>query len=240
MLGQELPSTIPFQAAERPPTAKELELWKKAQAISKRVNLLSYLLKSQYVNIIFTHKYAQAHQITLNEPELPDLEKRMLEALTETEKLKDIMCEVSQLELGVRVSSSGNDLDVIDPKSPDVQIDGALGWVLPAVLGAVIVIGIIARWAYLEQEENEIIARYNGILKRSDMALCGVDPNSKQCQDWENAKQTGGYYKRETIIESVKSAVSTVGKVTSKGLGIGLSLAIPLLAWIYAPRRRKD
>lgn len=240
MLGQELPSTIPFKPAERAPTAKELELWNRAQKIAKRVNLLSYILKNQFSNILFTHKFAQANKIAIDEPELPDLEKRMLAALTETEKLKDLMCEVSQLELGVRLSAKGNDLDIIDPETPAVQIDGALGWVIPAVLGAVIVVGIIARWAYLEGEQDEIIARYNGILKRSDIALCGVDPHSKQCQDWENAKSTGGYYKRETIIDSVKSAVSTAGKITGKGLGIGLSLAIPLLAWIYAPRRRKD
>lgn len=235
MIGQEkTPTTkIPFVQTERPPTAKETALWDKAQAVAKRVNLLSYIAKAQYRNIIFTHQFAQQYKVTFNEPELPDLEQRMLEALTEIENLKDVMCEVNQLELGIRMNAEGTDLDIVEPT------EKTLGWILPAVIGAVIVVGIIARWAFLEKEVSEVTAQYNGILKRSDMALC-ENPDSEQCKSWQNAKKTGGYYKRETIIESVKSAVATAGKVAKKGLGVGVALAIPLLLFMYMPRRRRE
>lgn len=227
------PKSIPYVQTERGPTAKEQTLWNRAQETAKKINLLSYIVKAQYRNIILTHQYATENKVTLDEPELPDLEERMLKALLEIEDLKNIMCDVNQLELGIRMNAAGTDLDIVEPT------EKTLGWVLPAVIGAVIVVGIIARWAHLEKEVSEITARYNGILKRSDIALC-ENPDSEQCKKWETAKQTGGYYKRETIIESVKSAVASAGKVAKKGLGAGLALAIPLLLWMYLPRRRRE
>lgn len=237
MLGQEkstpINAPILYADAERAPTAQEIALWDKAQKAARRVNLLSYAVKAQYRNIVMTHEFAKAHEVALDEPELPNLEQRMMIAFAEIENLKERMCEVNQLELGVRISSNGQDLDIVQPT--DVQ---TLGWIIPAIAGAVIVIGIIARWAYLEKEIVEVTADYNGILKRSDMALC-EDPDSQTCKDWEAAKSSGGYYKRESIIDSVKNAAAAVGTVAKKGLWAGLALAIPLLIWMYMPRRRQ-
>lgn len=238
MIGQEKPTPINapilYAEAERAPTAQEMALWDKAQKLAKRVNLLSYVVKAQYKNILLIHQFATDHKITLDEPELPELEKRMMIAFAEIENLKERMCETNQLELGVRLSSNGQDLDIVEPT--DVT---TLGWIIPAIAGAVIVIGIIARWAYLEKEIVEVTADFNGILKRSDMALCS-DPDSQTCKDWEAAKSSGGYYKRESIIDSVKNAAAAVGTVAKKGLGAGLALAIPLLLWMYLPRRRRE
>jgi hypothetical protein len=222
---------IAYVEGERAPTSKELELWQRAKKAARRVNLLSYAMKMRFKNVLLVHAFAQERKITLNEPTLPDLEMRMNKALSEIERLKDDMCGVSQLELGVQLSSGGNDLDIVQPESSTMS----LGWILPAIVGGVIVIGIIARWAYLESEVSEISAQYNGVLKRSDMALC-ENPDSEQCKAWEHAKQTGGYYKRESLIESVKSAVSTAGVAAKKGLSAGLALAIPLLLYMYMPR----
>jgi len=234
MIGQETPISTPIKyvEADRAPTQQELALWSQAEKIAKRVNLMSYAMKAQFRNIVQIHNFAKANKITLNEPDLPDLEKKMLTALAEIEFLKDQMCAVNQLELGVRVSQSGNDLDIIEPKQTET-----FGWILPAVIGAVIVVGIIARWAYLETEVNEVVSDYNGIMKRADMALC-ENPDSEICQNWKKDKATGGYLKRETIIDSVKNAVSAVGSTAKTGLGWGIALAIPLLAFLWAPRRK--
>lgn len=235
MIGAELKPGLPYIQAERPPTKKELELWKKAQASFSRVNLLSYLVKTQWANIKLTNDFAIANKIDLGEPDLPDIADRMFKALNEIEALKKHMCAVNGLALGVRISANGHDLDIVEPRENALS----LGWVLPAIIGAVIVVGIIARWAFLEKEVGEITAQYNGVLRRSDMALC-EDENSALCKDWQKAKATGGYYKRETIIDSVKNAVSSVGTIAKKGLGMGLALAIPVLLLLYMPRRRKD
>ena len=240
MMGQEsgLPPSINYIDAERPPTTREIELWRRAERSAYRVNLLSHALKAQFQNIVLTHKFASDHKIMLDEPTLPDLEQRMLIALAEIENLKQQMCAVNKLNLGIRISTGGNDLDIVQPE--DIT---TMGWVIPAAIGAVVVVGIIARWAYLENEVGSITAQYNGILKRSDMALC-ADPNSQICADWKHDKSTGGYYKRQSIIDSVKSAAGKVGDAVTSGTKIGLSaglaIAIPLLLWIYAPRRRRE
>jgi hypothetical protein len=227
------PKPIQYVDSERPPTAHETALWEKASRIAKRVNLISYAVKSQYQNILTIHKFAQSHQIAFDEPDLPDLEKRMLIALAEIESLKDRMCGVNQLELGVRLSSGGNDLDIVEPSEPKT-----LGWVLPAVMGVAVVIGIIARWAYLEKEVVEIRADYNGIIKRADMKLCGPGSNPKTCLEWQTDKKKSGYFKRESLIESIKNAAGEVGKAAKTGLGPAISIAIPLLLWMYLPKNR--
>lgn len=233
MIGQETKPKIPYVEGERPPTTKELSLWSKAEQAGKRVNLRSYMMKAQYQSILQTHKFAFAHGTTIDEPGLPDLEVRMLSALSQIETFKNAMCGVNRLELGVRLSSDGSDLDIIEPEP------ATLGWILPAAIGVVIVIGIIARWAHLEKEVSEVTAEYNGILKRSDMALC-ADPASQMCADWKTDKQTGGYFKRETLIDSVKNAISSVGSGAKTGLGWGLALAIPVLLWLYMPKSRSE
>lgn len=225
-------SPINYVPSERAPNAAELKLWDAATVHAKRVSLESYAMRSLFANLLQTHTFAAANNVTLSEPELPDLEMRMNKALTEIELLRTQMDKVSNLEMGIQVTSDGKDLNIVEPTTTQ------LGWVLPAVLGVVVVVGIIARWAQLEQEVGEITAQYNGILKRSDMALC-EDPDSEMCQNWEHDKQTGGYYKRETIVENIKSAVKSIGTASKKGLGAGIAILIPLLALMWLPRRKK-
>jgi hypothetical protein len=234
MLGQET-AGIPFVQAERPPTASEIALWDKAMKLAQRTNLLSYAVKLQWAQIKLTHAFAQKKQVALGEPDLPDLADRMFAALKEIEFLKDLCCRVNQLELGIRLSADGKDLDIVQPEETG---ELSFGWVLPAILGVVLVVGIIARWAFLEREVSEISAKYNGVINRADDALCKKNPDSDICHDWENSKKSGGYYKRETIIDSVKNALVSAGSTAKKGLGIGMALLLPLLALMYLPRRK--
>jgi hypothetical protein len=235
MLGQET-SGIPFVQAERPPTASEIALWDKAMKLARRTNLISYAVKLQWAQIKLTHSFAQKKQVALGEPDLPDLADRMFAALKEIESLKDLMCRVNQLELGIRLSADGKDLDIVQPEETG-ELSFGQGWILPAILGVALVVGIIARWAFLEREVSEISAKYNGVINRADNALC-KDPDSEMCHDWENSKKSGGYYKRETIIDSVKNALVSAGSTAKKGLGVGLALLLPLLALMYLPRRK--
>jgi hypothetical protein len=231
----EVKNTVTYFEAERAANASEIALWNKAQKLAQRTTILVYLAKLQWQQIKLTHEFAVAQKIALGEPDLPDLADRMFSAIKEVEKLQTNMCEVNKMTLGLRPSANGKDLDIVRPESIEFS-----GWWIPAAIAAVVVTGIIARWYYLEGEVSEITAKYNGVITRSDMALCGEDKSSQLCQDWEKAKASGDYYKRETIIDSVKNAAKSVGKTASKGLGAGLALAIPLLIWLYAPRRQKN
>lgn len=234
LFGEEIKTPIPFVETERAPTQQELDLWNKAEKVAERVNLLSHLVKLQWKQITQIHQFSQTHKVDLGEPDLPDLAERMFVALRDIEQLKELRSGVNNLILGVRLSSGGNDLDIVEPTE-----QGFSGWILPAVLGSVVLIGIVARWYQLEFEITEISNKFNGVIKRADKLLCD-DPNSDLCQSWEKDKKTGNYYKRTTLIEEVKNAVSTVGQVAKKGGTWGIALAIPLLLWLYLPRGRKE
>jgi len=233
MLGQETKIWGYYPTPERPPTQHELDLWERAQKIARRVNLKALVMRLQYASLRQTHDFAVEHAITFPSYNLPGLENRMLTVLAEIKILNPYMAEVCQLSLGVRLSSSGNDIDIVRPTTEE-----NIGWVIPLILAVIVVGGIIARWITLEQEVDDITTAYNGVLKRSDIALC-ADPTSKICTEWQHDKKTGGYTKRETIIDSVKGAISSIGSGAKSGLSWGLALAFPLLLWLYLPRKKE-
>lgn len=224
-------TAIPYVQAERPPTAKELSLWSQAEQQAKRANLLSYIIKLQWKNLMLMNEFAVANKINLGEPDLPNWADRMFSALKKIEPLKDSMCKVNQLELGIRLSSGGNDLDIVKPE------ETSFGWVIPTIGVALIVAGVIGIWRELSEELEEITAKYNGVIKKADELLC-TNPDQKICKDWESIKKSNDYYKRDSIIDSVKGALSSIGGVAKKGLGWGVALLLPVLALLYLPRRR--
>lgn len=233
MIGQET-TGIPMIHAERAPTATELSLWNQAMKLANRTNLLSYIVKLQWMNIKVIHEFAKANEISLGEPDLPDLADRMFVALKRIESLKDLMCRVNQLELGISMSINGKDLDIVEPKESSYL---SFGWVIPLIGASLVVAGIIGIWKELSDEAEEIREKYNGVIERADNLLC-KDSSSKLCKDWEEEKKENDFYKRETIIESVKSALVSVGKKAKTGLGWGVALLIPLLGYLYLPRRK--
>jgi hypothetical protein len=188
-------------------------------------------MKLQWKNIKLTHEFAKKNSIDLGEPDLPDFADRMFAALNKIESLKDAMCKVNQLDLGIRMTADGKDLDIVQPK------ESGFGWVIPAIGISLIVAGAIKLWLELENEVDEISDKYNGVLEHSDKELC-KDPTSKTCKDWKASKNANDYHKRESIIDSVKNALVSAGGVAKKGLGWGIALAIPLLIMMYAPTRR--
>jgi hypothetical protein len=224
-------TAISYVEAERPPTSEEISMWEKAEKIAKRVNLLSYIVKMQWLNIKLTHTFAKSASIELGEPDLPDYADRMFSVLNKIEPLKDAMCKVNQLELGIKISSSGNDLDIVQPQ------DTSFGWVIPVIGVSLIVAGVIGLWKELSDDLEEITQKYNGVLKKADALIC-KNPNDKICKDWEKSKKENNYYKRESIIDSVKSALVSFGGAAKKGLGWGVALLLPVLALLYLPRRR--
>jgi hypothetical protein len=230
MAGQETKTKIPYAEGERPPNSAELSLWDRAEEISKRVTVLSYVVKLQYRNMLLVAQFCATNKIQLNEPTAVTTEQRMIAALKQIEDLRPVMDGVRNMTLGVRMNQSGTDLDIITPDNST-----SFGWIIPAVIGAVALIGIIARWVYLEKEIRYVHEQYNGILTRSDAKLC-ADPKSKTCADWQQIKKSGGYEKRESIIYSALSGLKTAA---TTGLSWGLAIAIGLIALRFLPSRRE-
>ena len=219
--------------AERPPTAHELALWDRAEQLMRRCVLKGYAARLKHGQIIAAAKHGAKYGTTINIPEMADLETRMNAVLTEIEDLRRYHYDVNGLHLGVRLSAGGKDLDILSPAPMSM---GAI-WI-PIAIGAVVMVGIIARWIYLEGEVQEISNKYNGVITRADMALCGdANADTQMCKDWKQSKQSGDYYKNQTLIDKVETAVKTVGRAASSGLSWGIMLAIPLLAYVYAPRK---
>jgi hypothetical protein len=229
MFGQETSPITPIGNVERSPTLSEINLWNKAEKLRDRCVLWSYLLRLQYSNIVKTAKFA-VNKIEFSEDELPSLENRMKASLVDIENLRRIHCEVNGMNLGVSPNEK-NDLDIVQPAPMTI---GAL-WV-PVAIGSVIIVGIIARWAYLEKEVKEISDKFNGILRRADQSLCS-DPKSPMCQSWKTTKANGGYTKNETLIDSIKHSISGIGSSAATGIGFGLAVAVILFA-ISNLRRR--
>lgn len=232
--GQETIPTYRTIVSGRAPTSKELSLWSSAERAKQKTALLAHLVKIQYRQIVFAAKFGQEYGLELNEPEMASLESRMFSVTRDIEKLRQDHCAVNGMSLGVRLSASGNDLDIVNPTPSQL----GLAWV-PIAIGAVVVAGIIARWAFLEKEVQTISDKYNGIIHRADQALC-KDPNSAMCKDWKKRKQSGGYVENVTLIDSVKNAVGKVGGFAAGGIGAGLMLAIPVLMMLYAPRPKRQ
>lgn len=231
--GQDPLPESPVIQVERAPTSNELALWDKAEKLKRRAVLKAYMVRLQFANIITAAKVAKKHGLNLNEPELPDLEQRMIVLCGKIEGLRRDHCDVNGMHLGVSPSVDGKDLDIVRPPSMSL---GAI-WI-PIAIGAIVVAGIIARWVQLEIEVQNISDKYSGVLRRADQNLC-ADPSSKMCKDWKVTKASGGYVKNETLIDSVKSAITKVGSFAGKGVGIGLLLAIPVLMMLYLPRRKE-
>jgi hypothetical protein len=127
------------------------------------------------------------------------------------------------MEYGVRVTTDGKDLEILQP-----QESTSFGWIIPVALGAVVLAGLIARWVYLEKEVTFVHEQYNGILDRSDKKLC-ADPKSKTCADWKAIQTSGGYEKRQGIIDS---ALATIKGAAQTGISWGLAIAVPLAVFL--------
>lgn len=223
MFGQEIKKPIPYAEPERAPNAHELALWNQAEDVAKRAVLLSYVVKLQYKNMLMIAQFAATNKIQFNEPTAVSTEQRMLAALQNIEQIRPLMDAVRNMEYGIRVSSTGNDLDIIQPEKT-----GFSGFIIPIALGVVALVGLIARWIYLEKEIKYVHEEYAGILNRSNAVLC-KDPASKICKDWTDIKKTSGYEKREGIIDS---AISTLKGAATKGVSWGLAIVIPLAAFM--------
>lgn len=230
MLGQEIKIPIPYAEGERPPNAEELALWNRAEDVAKRAVLMSYVVKLQYKNMLLVAKFASANGIQFTEPSAGVVEQRMIAALRAIEQLRPLMDGVRNMQLGVRRNSSGTDLDIIQPET-----SSSFGWIIPAIIGAVLLVGLISRWVYLEKEVTYVHEQYNGILTRSDAKLC-ADPKSKTCADWTQIKKASGYEKRTGIMDSALSSLKTAA---TTGITWGLMIAVGLIALRFLPTRKE-
>lgn len=152
-------------------------------------------------------------------------------------RAKRLIDAVESEKLGLRFTHG--DIDIMAP--PDMTADEIaefqmMGFVLIAV-GVVVIAGIIATQIIWNNESLKLTDEYNHLLEQSDNKYC-ADPASPTCAAWLNRKKAEGFKPKKNIIERLESGIKAVASSATSGLGIGIALAIPLAAYIFAKGNR--
>jgi len=219
---------VPIKA-ERVPSSSERKKWQESKRRLCKIDANLYSAYLYLQNIILAAKAAQLRSLTipvLNQVDMTSEEQRFLTLYKEYSKIKAAMRDVEDMTAGLRPSNG--DWDIV---RPDESLSGPL-LIAAAVAGVVLVSGMIARLIYLEVETQELSENFNEIMDKADAAMCISGPDSEDCQFWKQTKKQEGYKKNVTLADSVKSAVSTIGK----GAEMGLLIAIPLVAYAFFKR----
>lgn len=141
---------------------------------------------------------------------------------------------VDSFELGLKIE--GGEIAIVAPASmPADQLAalkaGLSGWFIPIAIGVVVVGGLIARAALIDSETARIEAGYRDVLKKADARLC-ADPKSAACSAWQEEKKAVEFKQRQGLLESLGAGISEIGGAVKGGLGVGLALAVPLVAFM--------
>lgn len=212
---------------ERNPLESEIAAWNAVKKTAHVVTLRERIIVLTLANISLAQRFCSDNGIVFEW----DINTNDFVAVqNEIRKLKSAMRGVDDNVFALQFV--GNDIDVVRPPKADL---GAI-WI-PIAIGALIIGGIIMRWAQLEKETTQLSDHYNGILRQANKKLC-KDPSSKMCADWQATKASGGYNKRETVIGNIKDAIAGTGTAVKKGLGLGALIALPILA-IFATKGKR-
>lgn len=179
--------------------------------------------------------YAGQHQIHLPYNSEWDAKLALLrKALNRSKRLIDA---VASETLGIRFV--GDDIDIMAPagmSDDEIAEYQTLGWILIAV-GIVVVASVIAHSLWVQKQNEELRVKFNNLLYVADNKFC-ANPESNICKNWINRKKQENFTARKGTIEMLEDGIVSIGQTIKKGAGIGLMIAIPLLAWAYFGKRR--
>jgi len=224
------PPVLPLVENVKPLSRSEQCAWnrllKNHRAASNALDAAGFLL----VNLYTTYDFAQKNGIALKPAFNATWESDWLEVQKSFEDVKAAIRKVEDHVYGIRLTKykAGTDLDIIQPTEQSFQ-----GFVIPILIGVVIVGAAIGASIWQYQKANALSKKYNDILKKTDDTLCS-DKNSSLCKNWTQTKAKKNYVQNKTISDTLKSGISTVGK----GLQIGLLVALPLAAWLLFGKKK--
>lgn len=226
MAAGELPSKV---HGDRSPTRDELSRWNDLLRHLDRAQKTHARAFALLANVAIAANYCASRGIVV--PffgTMPDLEQRLFAVGNELDKITRLVRDVEDGVLGARYVNG--DFDIIQPSSPS----NLQGFFIPVLLGLVALAGVISRLIWVERENNELSDNYNEILAATDKTLC-ADPGSTTCIDWKKTKSEKAYVENKTLADTLRDAAASTGR----GLGMGLMIAIPLIAWSWFGRNRK-
>lgn len=216
-------SQIPIKDFVRGPSRAELGIWerliKQHRKASDAIDRCSLLFQCA----IIAQRFADANTIDIRV--IPaELEQEYLAVLAEFTKLTNAIRGVEDHTLGVNFRDG--DVDILSTQN---EVSG-LGAIPLIILGVVVVAGCIAVAYWATKNALEISQQAARAIKKADSAFC-ADPDSELCQRWNEEKLSSGYTRNESLAETIKSGVESVGKSLVFG-------AIALVAISFLWRRK--
>lgn len=152
---------------------------------------------------------------------------------------KRLITAVEANILGLRFTK--DDIDILAPPGmtdDEVAEYQSLGWFL-LVAGIVVIYGVYKYTSWLLDENEDLATKLNNVLYAADSNFC-ADSKSAVCSLWLKKKQSQGFDKKKSAIEKLESGIKKIGEVAKTGIGVGLAIAIPLLAWSFFGRRARS
>jgi hypothetical protein len=217
---------------ERGPTQAEQKKWDDFVTRAEKVKRLTFanVLRAENAKIISA--FAARRGLTLPTVSPVD-QKRLVAVVAEFARIQRGIQAVERLELCVKFQNG--EIDIMAPPwytKEQIASYNLSGWFVPIIIGIAALAGLIGRLYDIEQENTELAAKYDAVLKASEKRICD-NPNSAECQEWQKEKEPTGYVKNVGVIDQIAGSISDFGKTAKKGIGIGLAIAVPLLAWSY-------
>jgi hypothetical protein len=224
--------------SERQATSVEKKKWDEVLRLAEQLKRYTYanVLRDENFKLISVFSARYGVQIPLM---TADEIKRLNRNIEAFKRIYKAIQAVERLELGIYFAE--DDVVIVAPSwytSDQIASYQLSGW--PFVLiaaGVAIVAGVIGYIHRLQSDNEELSSRYDAVLQASEKRICS-DPTSAACQAWKKEKEPKAIKENEGIIASLTSGIAEIGQTAKKGLGIGLALAIPLLAWSYLGRRK--
>lgn len=217
---------------ERGPTLAEQKKWDDMLLLAEKVKkkTFSNIVRAENVKIISAFGVRKGLLL----PSISAVDaKRLVAVVAEFAQIQRGIQAVDRLELCVKFQNG--DIDIMAPPwytKEQIASYNLSGWFVPIIIGIAALAGLIGRLYDIEKENNELAAKYDAVLKASEKRICD-NPDSAECKEWQKEKEPSGYVKNEGIIGQIAGSISDFGKTAKKGVGIGLAIAIPLLAWSY-------
>jgi len=218
---------------ERAPTTSELRKWDaliKQLDRAKRWLVINYMLKNNFGII---QQFCADNGLPVPEID-PSILVQLTEKASQFQTIQKAIQAVERLELGIRFKNG--DIDIVAPTwyTAEQTQDYTLGlWPLIfAGLAVVLIVGLSARLITIEDTCESCEKKLKEQNKKLDAQLC-QNPNDPTCQKWQKIKKETEYVRAEGTIDQIKNGLKKFGGAAIGGIGLGLAVAIPLLAWSW-------
>lgn len=215
---------------ERAPTGDERSRWSDFVKLADRVMMMTGANGLRLRNYETIARFAESVGIKTVDPTEAKKELNIISA--DILRIKKAIALVEANELGIQFSVDG-EISIVAPTSytkEQIASYGLGAWPLILIgVGIVLIGGIVARALWMESKNAELESKVDGWTKFVDGELC-KDPNDPKCAAWKTEKAKD-YTPTKNTIDRLVEGLAEVGTTAKKGLGWGIAIAIPLLAW---------